>query len=429
MTNYGTDYDLAILGGSIGSRLAASVAANQGARVALITPTWLENDISWYLHQGLYGLDIDRYPWSKVREWVNIQCEYSRLSPMTLRSQGIDVILASANFTQSRSLTLAHRSLKASRYLLTDGYGFSFVRAPQSSLCCHQLLNLETLPQHITVVGHGALALEWAYCLSRMATVTLMVLDPTLLPAEDEDIQRLVQAQFRSLDITVVFAKTGDEIMASEQAELTVVVPQPFNWQTAGLQKLGIAAPISVTSHLQTSCRQIYGTGGSLGGENRPELTQQETKIALANALWGRRLEMQYEQAWYSINLLSPIVRWGLTEHQARTCYGDMVKIFQAACLPATATHPAQTNFCKLITLGGRILGAHLMGQGANGFVAALGSQPTMAMLYQRMNAVTPNTLEDAINQTINQWQGGRWREGQWRRDWAENWFNFRRSR
>ncbi|MEM7795219.1 MAG: FAD-dependent oxidoreductase [Cyanobacteria bacterium P01_C01_bin.118] len=421
-----TDYDLAILGGSLGSRLAAKTVAQQGARVALIAPTWLENDVSWHLYQGLYGLDIDRYPWPNVRDWVKHQCEHSRLSPTALRSHNIDVILEPASFTQSGSLTLAHRSLKASRYLLTDGYGWS--SPPQSGLYCHQLLNLETLPQRITVIGYGASALEWAYGLSRLANVTLIVL--ALLPAEDEDIQRLVQAQFRSLDITVVLAKTEADIavLQSEQDELTVTVPHPFNWQTAGLEKLGIAAPILVTSQLQTSCRQIYGTGGSLGGENRPELTQQETKTALANALWGRRQEMRYEQAFYGINLLSPIARWGLTEHQARNCYGEAIQIFQAACLPSIATHPAQTNFCKLITLGNRIVGAHFMGQGASVFVAALGARPTMTILHQRMGAVAPQTLGDAINQAIDQWKGGRWREGQWRRDWAENWFNFRRS-
>lgn len=428
MTNYGTEYDLAILGGGIGSRLAAYTAVRQGARVALIAPIWLENDVSYYLRQGLYHLDLGQYSWPKLRAWVHHQWGQARLSTTGLRSQGIDVILETASFNQSRSLTLAHRALKASRYLLTDGYGFSAVSVSQPSLCCHQLLTLENLPQQITVVGHGASTLEWAYGLSRIANVTLMLLDSALLPGEDHDIQRLVQAQLNSLGITVIFNQSQAEITAPDKTELTVIVPRPFNWKTAGLEKLGIATPISVTSQLQTSCGDVYGAGGSLGGENRPELTHQETTVALANALWGRRCSMRYEQAFYSIDFLSPIARWGLTERQASICYGDTVQIFQAACLPSTATHPAQTNFCKLITLDGRIVGVHLMGQGARTFVATLGRRPTMAMLYQRIGDFTPNSLGDAIYQAVDQWQQGRWREGQWRRDWAENWFNFRRS-
>ena len=69
------------------------------------------------------------------------------------------------------------------------------------------------------------------------------------------------------------------------------------------------------------------------------------------------------------------------------------------------------------------------MGDGAPALAAVLGHRPTIATLSQGIAAgVQTGTLYDAIHQAVEKWDHHRWSEGQWRRDWAENWFNFRRS-
>ncbi|MBT9313936.1 FAD-dependent oxidoreductase [Leptothoe spongobia] len=435
MPDHSTDYDLAILGGSIGSRLAAYTAVRRGARVALISQAWRDNDVTRHLWHALHSANLkeDLGTWPTLRDWVGFQCEHTELSPTILRTQGIDVILEPARFIGNLKLKLASRYLKASRYLLTDGYGMSTSGMLQNNWLCHRLMQLDAIPQRIALVGHGAMAVEWAYALSRFATVTLILLEQVLLPAEDHDIQRLVSAQLKSLSINIVHTKEclRDGVIPNDDADLFVVVPQPFAWETLGLENLGIMTgkPIATNRYLQTNCSQIYVSGGSLGGENRTELTQQETMIALENALFGRRHAMDYRQAFYGINLLSPIGHWGLTERQAKEHYGAAaVEVVQASCLPEMAKHPAQTNFCKLITHGSRIVGVHLMGEEAATVVATLGNQPTMGTLSRQIARVIPGTLFDAIYQAADQWKSRHWNEGQWRRDWAENWFNLRRS-
>lgn len=456
MANYGTDYDLAILGGSISSRLAACAAARKGARVALIEPNWQVNDTVWYTWQALCHLESTsnlKAAWSRLWEQWDYQREhgdYTALSPAALRSQGIDVIFEPTRFTPDQCLILEHRQLKASRYLLTDGYGPpTSVSNPRSEyrLFCHQLMELKDIPNHIAVVGQGATAVEWAYALSRIASVTLISPSQRLLPAEDQDIQRLSEAQLRSLGIQILVSEslaahsfsvdrdTADRDTAKQAAQIKadqwVFMPQSYGWENLGLEQLDVypGVPIAVNHRLQTRCATIYASGSSLGGENRPELTRQETAIALENALFGRRFSMHYERAFYSIHMLSPIGRWGLTEHQARERYGHRVKIFQSYCLPVHATHVAQTNFCKLVTVEARIVGVHLMGKEAPALVTTLGNTPTMQAIGQwGMAGFQPGTLFDAVSQSIAQWKSNRWNEGQWRRDWADNWFNIRRS-
>ncbi|MEO0431069.1 MAG: FAD-dependent oxidoreductase [Cyanobacteria bacterium J06656_5] len=431
MATYSTDYDLAILGGSRGSRFAACRAAQTGARIALIAPSWRTSDAMEILLQSLQSPHIR--DWAALRDWFNLQCQ-SAVSPTALSPHGIDVILEPARFTPELALRLENRHLKASRYLLTDGYGTSIPHGAQDSLSCHQLAQLRTLPHHIAIVGSGATAVEWAYALSRFANVTLIQNERSLLPAADRDIQRLSQAQLKSVGITLASLEDcldsdSRQIDAKHvEADLLVAVPS-HSWEALQLENVGIETPITVNRHLQTTCNQVYASGSSLGGENRPELAQQETIIALENALFGKRHTLDYGRTFYAIQLLSPIGHWGLTERQARERHGDDVQVFQAACLPAVADDGAQTNFCKLIIQGVQILGMHLMGDGAPALAAVLGHRPTIATLSQGIAAgVQTGTLYDAIHQAVEKWHHHRWSEGQWRRDWAENWFNFRRS-
>ncbi|NEP63050.1 MAG: NAD(P)/FAD-dependent oxidoreductase [Symploca sp. SIO2G7] len=450
MVKNDTDYDLAILGGSLSSRLAACAAAQRGARVALIAPNWQESDVVesmletlWastlpvstpYLPGTLSHTDV-KERWSKLLIWQRYQRQHAALSPAILSSQGIDVILEPVKFTQQQTLKSEHRHLRASCYLLADGYRLlPFVTS--CVLQCHRLPELEKIPSSVAVVGYGATAAEWAYALSRVTTVTLISSTRQLLPAEDQDIQRLGEAQLRSLGITIVVSENcsqpGEDILvtASKYADQVVVAPQTDTWDTIGLENLDIKLPVVVNRYLQTRCANIYAVGGGLGGENRAELTQQETAIVLNNALFKRRHVMRYDTVCYSINLLSPIGHWGLTERQARWRYGSRVELFQASSLPMDAVHAAQLNFCKLITVGPQLLGVHLMGKGASILAAALGKTTTIKTLSQwTLERFQSGTLQEAIYQASERWQNRHWREGSWRRDWAENWFNWRRSR
>ncbi|MEM1252904.1 MAG: FAD-dependent oxidoreductase [Cyanobacteria bacterium P01_H01_bin.21] len=436
MVTYDTDYDLAILGGSVDSRFAACRAAQKGARVALIAPNWRASDRTYYVLQALRAWPLDsKTDWSSLRAWIRHRCNYPTFSSTTLSTQGVDVISEPASFTQGGRLQLDSRSLKASRYLLTDGYTLSSLTIDQG-LFCGQLTQLAKIPKRIAVVGYGATVLEWAYALSHRATVTLIWRGASLLPAEDHDIRRLAEAQLKGLGIKLLSLSDCLEGKDSQldakmlDVDLLVVVPQPYKWEAMSLKAVGIVGePIPVNCYLQTAHPKIYVSGGSLGGENRAELTCQETSIALENALFKRSRIMRYERSFYSIELLSPVGRWGLTEYQARQRYGQDIMVGQASSLPSMTDQVCQTNFCKLIVRGAHLVGVHLMGEGSPNLAATLGSRPRLHTLSRwAMATFESGTLAEAVYQAIANLQNQRWQPGQWRRDWAENWFNLRRS-
>ncbi|MEO0868921.1 MAG: FAD-dependent oxidoreductase, partial [Cyanobacteria bacterium J06642_11] len=365
---------------------------------------------------------------------------YRNVSTAALRTQGIDVILESASFTRNCHLTLSQCSLKASRYLLTDGYGFSPFRVekPNKPLWCHQLIQLDSLPQKIAIIGSGTSVVEWAYKLSQFAAVSILCNTPDLLPSEDRDIQRLVKVQLQYADIFVHFVSDLDieanKLPAIVDAEIAVSVPRPDGPSELALEKLGVSAKkgIKVNRYLQTQSPKLYVTGSCLGGEHNPAITRQETEIALTNALFSRQRPIQYEQITYGMDGGSTMGRWGMTERQANHRCGERVQVFRASCLPLKNEDAAQTNFCKLIVLENRLLGIHLLGHGALSLARQFGGSLTMTMLAKRAAKYCEpgtGTLIEAVYGAFSQWEDNRWQPGKWRRDWAENWFNWcRRS-
>lgn len=435
MSEYGTDYDLAILGGSTVSRRVALQASRKGARVALLAPHWqVNNAVECSFHTLRRSYLHQTGDWSYACAWFDGLCKHRSLSPTMLRSEGIDVIVDSASFTQDRYLQIGDRHLRASRYLLTDGYAFA--PSLEEGMLCHQLMQLNVLPKIIYIIGSGASVAEWAYGLSHFARVTVLCDAQTLLPAEDLDIQRLVEAQLRTVGITIDFLDSSSDLksiqtaMVGENPLLATVAQTEIN-RSLNLEYLGISseATIVVDRYLRTQFPQFYATGSCLGGEHRSALTQQETDLALNNALFDRYQQMSYAGVSYSIDGLSSVGRWGLTERQAERRYGSRTRVFQASCLPVEAEHSAEINFCKLITLEKRIIGIHLLGKGASELAKCLGQCLTMPKLAKWVvGHVRTGTVYGAIYTAIAQWENGHWQAGQWRRDWAENWFNWRRS-
>ncbi|MEM6253658.1 MAG: FAD-dependent oxidoreductase [Cyanobacteria bacterium P01_D01_bin.156] len=431
-----TEYDLAILGGSWSSRRAALQAARQGARIALIAPSWEINNAAEYSFQAIRQCNASCLStWRDMRAWFDALCRYRELDSAMLRVQGIDVILATSQFSVNQHLTVDERPLKATHYLLTDGYEFTATPDFKDSLQYYQLMQLDTLPTSIAIIGSGASVVEWAYALNQFTKVNVFCNSPLLLPAEDIDIQRLMEAQLRSVGVTINFVDgdlDNNQLATISETESVVLVPKSrLNHKGLSLAQLGVDPDKNIVAncYLQTQFPQLYVTGDCLGGEQRPELTQQETSVALDNALFRRRRPMHYETVSYSIQGVSPLGRWGLTENQARCRYGTRVEVFQASCLPITPSHSAQINFCKLLTLDNHLIGIHLLGEGASTLTKGFRASLTIPALAKwTVKHVQSGTVYEAIHQAIAQWENNRWQPGKWRRDWAENWFHWRRS-
>ncbi|MEM9161603.1 MAG: FAD-dependent oxidoreductase [Cyanobacteria bacterium P01_F01_bin.4] len=453
------EYDLAIIGGTPEGRTAAIAAAKTGARVALVEPTfaWQHQVHVDTLRQGLAaGVGST---WGEIKVWAQLAtyAQAEQVSSAAIAAMGVDVLFDQATFQSGRLpiLQTSRRPIPARGYLMATGATSHLPPieglATANPLSLDQLAQLETLPQRIALVGHQAMAIEWAFALAQAGVqVTWILTGDRCLIAEDVDIQRLLSQQLLAAGVQIVAQSQIDKMQQTDAQIHLWVADHPIevdavviasrdtpnvaglNLSAVGIQPSGPG--VQVNRWLQTGHPRIYAVGSVLGGEDRSDLAAQEAQVAVHNALFWNRQTVAYAYTTYGLATPDEVGRVGLTEQQAYQRYGDRAQVRHSSSVPLTSTDPDKINFCKLIYLDGtqQLLGAHLIGAGAysmaHSLAAAMRQHPiTLTALAQQQPS--PHTLARLVHQTAQQTASHRWQMGQWRRDWAENWFNWRRSR
>ncbi|MEL6382366.1 MAG: NAD(P)/FAD-dependent oxidoreductase [Cyanobacteria bacterium J06626_18] len=462
------DYDLVVLGGTQEGYDAARHAAQLGARVALV----------------LQGLDGRRSPlqtlgalWSTrlpmpsntqpdaalaTWQWAIQRAELIAATlvsdePQQLMVQGVDVIAEHGQLVGDRPLQVvtATRQLTTRAVLLATGSvpkipsisGLSWIpyETPET------VLQLETLPQSVTVLGSAPLGLALCQLLCRWnIPVTLITPNAILLNREDPDISRWITAQLQAegvqlhLGATVEAIATNDATTYSLQLSgetvtaKTVVVAAGYRPNLVGtdLEKfVKCDRPLTVNAYLQTQHPRIYACGSVLGGYGMPAITRQEALFAVENALFWNRRRIDYCTLPYDLPTQPEMARVGLTEPQARQRYGEADLLMHRQSLyenPKAQWLESTIGFCKLIAhRNGQILGVHGVGPEASEWVQMMALLMAQKVSWHAVadHPLLPHSLGDIVRQAMQQWQRDRWQPGQWRRDWAENWFNWRRSR
>ena len=149
------------------------------------------------------------------------------------------------------------------------------------------LLQMENLPTSLTVIGGGAIGVEFATFFAELGVkVTLVELMDQILPYEDPDIAAFLTGELKKKDIEVHTATTVRKITENEQstvleasqADRIFEIVSDYVLVSTGrrprlsreeLDRLGIAyndRGITVDSHLQTNIPGIFAVGDVTGG-------------------------------------------------------------------------------------------------------------------------------------------------------------------
>ena len=459
------DYDLVVLGGTQAGYEAASHAAHLGARVALVLHELAGPQSTL---KTLGTLWATRFPHSVVaksrQEYWQEALQRAALLAESLRSEapqqlmvgGVDVIAERGQLVGKRPLKVAtpSRQLTTRALLLATGSlprlsglpGLDSVpyKTPET------LLEQEICPQSVAILGGNPMALALGQTLCRLGVaVTLVTPAATLLSQEDPDVSRWITAQLLAEGVRVhleadgVRVATDDHKIAIQLPDVTVTVetlvsavnPRP-NLVGLNLENvLDSDRSLTVNSYLQTSHPRIYACGAVLGGYEMAAIARQEALIAVDNALFWNRRRIDYGAIPYDLPTQPEMARVGLTEPQARQRYSDADLLIGRQSLydnPKAQWLESTVGFCKLIAhRNGQILGAHGVGPEAAEWVQTLALLMSQKTPWQAIAhyPTLPYSLSEILRQTTQQWERDRWQPGQWRRDWSENWFNWRRSR
>ncbi|MBN2318203.1 MAG: dihydrolipoyl dehydrogenase [Acidobacteria bacterium] len=259
-----------------------------------------------------------------------------------------------------------------------------------------EILDLETVPQSLLVIGGGAVGVEFASIFSRFgAKVTLVEMLPRLLPFEDHEISEeirkilvkkrikiLVNAKLEDMQVRdgnalakVSTPDGGIQEIVAEKA-LIAVGRRPVT-ENLGLEKMRIETSrefISIDENMQTSAPGIYAIGDVVPTQALAHLASHEGMLAMEHIAKGSATPINYDLV-PNCTFCSPEVgSVGLTEEAARERGIEVVTAkFPFAAVSKATIAGENEGFVKLVSEKKyrQILGVHMIGPTVTELVAA----------------------------------------------------------
>lgn len=461
------DYDAVILGGTVQGREAAALAVREGARLALVEPP---DEVDRQIRRQIGLTALVQSATSQSQTWESLKSQVSSLEAIayphlnldSLATSGVDVVLEAGQFSLRPNLavTTATRRLRSRGYLLAPGTEVTVPDIPGLAetpyLTIDTVLNLEALPESAIVLGRSGVAIALAQALSQLGChTTLVTRGDRLLPTEDTDMSAFVEALLEAAGVTLRLNTHLDAIHYKDRFEVLLTdgnglkaqtlvlatashpVLEPLNLGSIGIHPQmvhGVATALPVDDRLATAHPRVFACGPALGGYWAEATDCQDVAIAIRNALYLPLRKVSFLNRPALLSTTPEYARIGFTADQARRWYGSEATVVQVAFGQMLKTHYGRdiTGFCRwIVRADGQILGAQICGPGASELmhtVALAVHQGIPLPRLDRVPTLSPSQAE-IIPLMVREWQQQRWQQGTWRRDWAENWFNWRRSR
>lgn len=172
-----------------------------------------------------------------------------------------------------------------------------------------ELLDLETLPKRLLIVGGGYIGLEFACMVANFGSkVSILIRKNQLMPKEDEDIAASVEASIKKMGIEIIYGANplsiedindGVKVEFEQEGKTSQIVADAVLFATGrraytqglDLDKIGVAlndkGEIITDEFLQTNIKNIYALGDVKGGMLFTYISLDDFRIVF-DALFGK---------------------------------------------------------------------------------------------------------------------------------------------
>lgn len=308
------------------------------------------------------------------------------------RAMGVNVIEAEARFTGTETVLAGGQIIQARRFVIATGsrpaippiQGLEQV----SSLTNETIFDVAEKPEHLVVIGGGAVGLELAQANRRLGSpVTLIEAGERLLDDEDPEMIAVIERALVGEGIALRVGRAIERVEPREGGYVAVFLQgesepvegshlliaagrQPVV-EGLGLEEAGIetdASGIVVNRRLQTANRRVYAigdcAGGAAAGARFTHVANHHAGLVIRNALF--RLPAKVEQAPIPRVLYTDpeLAAVGLTEAEARERHGA-IRILRWSFSEndrARAEGTTEGHVKAIVTPRGKILGCTIAG-------------------------------------------------------------------
>jgi pyruvate/2-oxoglutarate dehydrogenase complex dihydrolipoamide dehydrogenase (E3) component len=257
------------------------------------------------------------------------------------------------------------------------------------------ILELDTLPDHLVILGGSYIALEFAQMYRRFgARVTVVERGPRLASREDEDVSATVREILEAEGIDVVVGADDVRITKTDNGfELTpvagaapiagthllVAVGRQPNTDDLGLQAAGVQTDargyIVVDDQLKTSVDHIWAMGDCNGKGAFTHTSYNDFEIVAANLLDDDPRRVSDRITTYALYIDPPLGRAGMSVSQVRASGRKALVGKRPMTRVGRAVEKGETQgFMKVVVDAetDQILGAAILGVGGDEAIHAI---------------------------------------------------------
>ncbi|NEJ73163.1 FAD-containing oxidoreductase [Rhizobium phaseoli] len=300
---------------------------------------------------------------------------------------GMSVIYGQARFEGPKTISVNGETLTAPRIFLNVGARPVIPELPGihdiDYLTSTSIIQLDTLPRHLAVIGGSYIGLEFAQMYRRFgAEVSVIEHGPKLASREDEDISDAIAEILRAEGIgvhtdagNIAFAGNGGGVSVTagaatiDASHVLIATGRTPNTDDLGLDAAGVITDkrgfITVDDRLATNVEGIFALGDCNGHGAFTHTSYNDFEIAAANLLDGDDRKLSSRILAYALYIDPPLGRVGMTEKQARQSGRKIMVSTRPMSRVGRANERGETKgFMKVIADAEtkQILGAAILG-------------------------------------------------------------------
>lgn len=450
------EYDLIVIGGGSGGVRAARVAGSLGKSVALIesqklggtcvnlgcVPKKIFSYSAHYKHSIDYSnnlgwtFDNAQFNWQILK--ANKDKEIARLNNAydnTLENNNVTVYEGYAEFVDNNTVTLTPSSspkergeqllLKAKKILITTGSRpfIPDVKGSEYIETSDNFFHWDELPQSITIVGSGYIAVEIASILAQWGVQVNLIVRSKVLRTFDRELADKLTADLQANNINILLQteikeinktnnlleitlSTGEIINSEKILYATGRVPntEKLSLQNTDVQ-LGKKGEILVNEYFQTTSKNIYALGDVIDRVQLTPVAIQEAMAFIDTQYNNKPRVINYSLIPTVVFSIPQVATIGLTEEQALEQYSpDNIKVLKSSfrSLKHVVDGSDHKSLIKVIInkADNKVLGIHLLGEEVGeilqGFAVGMSMGMTLEDLHRTI-AIHPTLAEEIV--------------------------------
>jgi len=376
-----TEYDLGIIGAGPAGYTAAMAAAAKGKKVVLFeedniggvclnkgcipTKSILHASEMYYKLKNCQdcGIQAENFTidYSKIIERKNCTIEKLRKGiELGLKNLKITVIKSHAKIINKNEISAQDNIYTCKKIICATGSKPRIIKGLEFDhkfiLSSDDILELQTLPKSILIVGSGAIGIEWARIMSNFGVETTIIeLAQHLLPAADIEVSKRIERIFKTRKINF-FTQTSIEKIENNNVILS-------NNKNIAPEKILIA-----TGRTTTSEEKIDGVEyiGDIAGE-----------IQLAHFAIKQAFE-KVSNIPFDKNLVpsvvygTPEIAWIGKREQDLNSVEYQKSLVLISSLGKAHCDSETEGFIKLLAKDNKIIGAHIVSSEASALIQQL---------------------------------------------------------